>query len=184
MVWHLLHGKHGTATNSYTEYCALFGKRPFPAQVGGLAAWIGHLGGRRLKPKTIKGYLAGLRSLRLNCTLDTAELEVYSHPILQRIIAGLQRLYGEGDTRERRPITRDILLKLISRFDQRTFEGANLHAAFCLAFAGFLRMGEFTYDKVKHDFSSGIQLESKYPFKKIDYFLFSPPLRLTHSVEE
>ena len=29
---------YGTATNSYTEYCALFGKRSFPAQVGGLAA--------------------------------------------------------------------------------------------------------------------------------------------------
>ena len=72
--------------------------------------------------------------------------------MLQRIIAGLRRLYGEGDTRERRPITRDILLKLISRFDQTTLEGANLHAAFCLAFAGFLRMGEFTYDKVENDF--------------------------------
>lgn len=107
-----------------------------------------------MKLKTIKGYLAGLQSLRLDCILDKAELEVYSHPMLQRIIAGLRRLYGQGDTRERRPITRDILLKLISRFDQTTLEGANLHAAFCLAFAGFLRMGELTYDKVESDFSS------------------------------
>ena len=83
-----------------------------------------------------------------------AELEVYSHPILQRIIAGLRRLYGEGDTCKRRPITRDILLKLISRFDQTTLEGANLYAAFCLAFAGFLRMGEFIYDKVEGNFRS------------------------------
>ena len=45
---------YSTATNSYTEYCALFGKKEFPAQVGGLAAWIDYLGGRRLKPKTIK----------------------------------------------------------------------------------------------------------------------------------
>ena len=143
-----------TATNSYTEYCLLFGKTAFPAQVGGLAAWISYLGGRRLKPKTIKAYLAGLRSLRQDCTLDVTELEVYSHPILQRIIAGLRRLYGEGETHERRPITRDILLQLISRFNQRTLEGANLHSAFCLAFAGFLRMGEFTYDKVECDFNS------------------------------
>lgn len=63
-------------------------------------------------------------------------------------------IYGEEDTRERRPITRDILLKLISRFDQTTLEGANLHAAFCLTFAGLLRMGEFTYNKVESDFSS------------------------------
>ena len=38
--------------------------------------------------------------------------------------------------------------------DQTTFGGANLHAAFCLAFAGFLRMGEFTYDEVESDFRS------------------------------
>ena len=132
----------------------LFGRKAFPAQVGTLAAWIGHLGGRRSKPKTIKGYLAGLRSLRLDCTLDEAEPKVYSHPILQRVIAGLRRLYGEGDTRERRPITREVLLKLVSRFDQTTLEGANLHSAFCLAFAEFLRMGEFTYDKVVSNFSS------------------------------
>ena len=143
-----------TATNSYTESWALFGKRAFPAQIGELTAWIGHLEGRRLKPKTIKGYLAGLWSLCLDCTLDKTELEVYSYPILQRIIAGLQRWYGERDTHERRPITRNILLWLISRFDQITFEGVNLHAAFCLAFAGFLRMGEFTYDKVKCNFNS------------------------------
>lgn len=145
---------YATATNSYTEYCTLFGKKAFPAQVGGLVAWIGHLRGQRLKPKTIKGCLAGLRLLWLDCTLDKAKLEVYSHPMLQRIIAGLRRLYGEGDTCERRPITRDILLKLISRFDQITLEGANLHAAFYLAFAGFLQMGGFTYNKVKSNFSS------------------------------
>ena len=67
---------------------------------------------------------------------------------------GLQRLYEERDTRERRPITRDILRQLISRFDQSTLEGANIQAAFCLAFAGFLRIEEFTYDKVKCDFNS------------------------------
>lgn len=142
------------ATNSYTKHCALFGKNTFSAQVGGLKVWIGHLGGRRVKTKTIKGYLAGLQSLSLNCTLDMAKLEIYNHLILQKIIVGLQRLYGEGDTCECQPITFDILLKLISKFDQTTFEGANLYVAFCLAFAGFLRMGKFTYNKVESNFSS------------------------------
>ena len=108
--------------------------------MGGLVAWIGHLGGRRLKPKTTKRYVAGLRSLRLDCTLDMAGIEVYSQLILQKIIECLRRLYGEGDTHERRPTIYDILHKLTSRFDQRTFEGANLHLAFCLAFARFLQM--------------------------------------------
>ena len=82
------------------------------------------------------------------------ELELYGHPILQKSIAGLQKLYGEGDTRERWPITQNILLRLISRFDKTTFEGVNLHAAFYLAFVGFLRMAEFTYNKVESDFRS------------------------------
>ena len=78
-----------TATNSYIEYCALFGKQLFPAQVGGLVIWISHLRGKRLKPKIIKGYLAGLCSLCMDCILDMVELEVYSQPILQKIIVGL-----------------------------------------------------------------------------------------------
>ncbi len=132
------------------------------------------MAGRRLKAKTIKGYLAGLRSLRLECTLGEAQLKVYSHPILQRIIKGFRRIYGEGDTRERQPITRDILLKLISRFDQTAFEGANLHAAFCLAFAGFLRMGEFTYDKVESDFSSWNLTRGSVSFSEDRLFLVIP----------
>ena len=89
------------ATNSYTEYCKLFGKRLFPTQIRGLAAWIGHLGGRKFKSKPIKRYLIDFRSLYMDCTLDMAKLEVYGHPILQKIIAGLQRLYKEGDIQER-----------------------------------------------------------------------------------
>lgn len=142
------------ATNSYIKYCAFFKKRPFFAQVRGLAAWIGHLRGKKLKSKTIKRYLVGFQSLCLDCTLDMAELEVYSHPVLQKIIAGLRKLYKEGDTCKRQLITCDILLKLITRFDQTTFEDTNLYAAFCLAFVGFLRMGEFTYNKVKGNFNS------------------------------
>ena len=85
--------------------------------------------------------------------MDKTELEVYSHLILQKIIAGLRRLHKEGDTRKRQLIARNIILQIISKFDQTTFEGANLYSAFYLAFAGFFRMGEFTYDNVEPDFS-------------------------------
>ena len=121
--------------------------------MGGLTAWIGYLGEKKLKPKTIKGYLARLQSLLLDCTLDKTELEVYSHPIPQKIIADLRKLYGDGDTCKHQLITRNILLQIISRFDQTTFERANFHSAFCLVFAGFLRMGKFNYDNVEPDFS-------------------------------
>lgn len=73
--------------------------------------------------------------------------------MLQKIIASLQRLYGKRDTCECWSISRNILLKLIFKFNQTTLEKANLYAAFCLVFARFLQMGDFTYNKVKNNFS-------------------------------
>lgn len=134
------------ATNSYTKYRALFGKIPFFAQVRGLETWINNLRRRRLKTKTIIEYLAEFQSFCLNCTSDIAKLGIYNHLIFQKIIVGLQRLYGKRNTCECQPITFDILLKLISKFDQTTLEVANLHIAFFLACAGFWRMGKFTYN--------------------------------------
>ncbi len=85
--------------------------------------------------------------------LDKTELEISSHLILQRIIAVFRRLYGEWDTLEHRLITCNILRQLISRFDHKTIEGANLHAHFCSVFVGILRRREFAYDKVECNFN-------------------------------
>ena len=52
---------------------------------------------------------------------------------------------GEARSLERRPITKDLLLQILSYFSLRTREGVTLYAAFCLVFATFLRVGEFTY---------------------------------------
>ena len=123
----------------------MFGKKPFPAIVQTLVFWIGQLGEQRLKSKTIKSYPGGLKFLRTDCALDLSELDVYSHPVLHRIITGIRRFRGEGKMRKQQPITRDILFCLLLQFKTHTVKGANLHAAFCLAFAGFLRMREFTY---------------------------------------
>ena len=77
--------------------------------------------------------------------MGLGNLDVFHHPVLDRILTGIKRKNGEAEKRERLPITREILIKLLSRLDQTKEKGANLHAAYCLAFAGFLRAGEFTY---------------------------------------
>ena len=138
MIWFGTQRIYIIAINSYVEYYTFFGKKSFSAQVKRFAAWIGYLGGKKLKLKTIKGYLAGLRSLCIECMLNKAKLKVYSHLILQKIIKRLQKIYEERDIQKCQPITCNILLKLISKFDQITLEGANLHVAFCLASVGFL----------------------------------------------
>ena len=98
------------------------------------------------KTATIKLYFTGLRSYCVNLGL-VADLTAFEDPRLQRILCGIKIFHAARETepRERLPITRDILLCLISRLDQNTHEGATLYVAFCLAFAAFLRIGEFTW---------------------------------------
>lgn len=145
-----------TARRNYTLHCKIHTRhQPFPATVTTLASWVAELGDTRTATKTIKSYLSGIRSYQVDIGFE--DLEVFHHPMLQRIIAGVKRLRGEKDKRERKPITRNILLDILSCINQDTITGANLHAAFCLAFAAFLRCGEFTYtvkDLESSDFGS------------------------------
>lgn len=102
------------------------------------------LGNRKLRTKTIKSYITGVRSAHIDMGYE--DLAMFHNPQLERIVAGMRRLRGEAEARpERNPITKDILLRLLPLFDPRTLHGATMKAAFCLAFAAFLRVGEFTY---------------------------------------
>ena len=108
--------------------------------------WASHLGSRRVGHKAIKAYLTGLRSAHIDMGYPNAD--IFASPQLQRVVRGIHRLNGDGERKERLPITRGILLRLLRllrHFDQTQLSGATIHAAFCLAFAGFLRAGEFTY---------------------------------------
>lgn len=133
-----------SATKGYVMSCAILGKSPFPATLETLLAWVAEMGERRILPKTIKLYLMGVRSFQVDMG-TRKELDIFHHPTLERVIQGIRRLRGEPDVKERLPITRPILLNILATFNTRTQTGATFHAAFCLAFAGFLRMGEFTW---------------------------------------
>lgn len=109
---------------------------PFPATLASLASWISAMGNCQLRAKTIKNYMSGIRSLHIDRGYN--DLELFHHPVLQRIVAGIKRKNGDPDTRERLPITRDLLLRLLATLDQANQAQATLHAGYCLAFAAFL----------------------------------------------
>ena len=125
--------------------CALEGIPTFPPTAYSLCLWIASLGNAgRTKTTTVKLYLTGLRSYCVD--LGMADLSVFEDPRLQRTLRGIKIFHAARETgpRERLPITRDLLLRLVARLDISTYEGSTLQATFCLAFAAFLRIGEFT----------------------------------------
>ena len=76
------------------------------------------------------------------------ETKVFAHPLLKRICQSARRRMREANRRERRSITRDLLLRLLKRLDTNILDDVNMHVAFCLTFANFLRVDEFIYIKV------------------------------------
>jgi hypothetical protein len=120
-----------------------------------ICQWTAHRlcgipGERRVAASTMELYIAALRSYHVDHMFDTT---VFSSDTLRRIIKGALHLYGKT-SEPRLPITRDILAKLCAR--QPTSKGeANMRACWLLAFAGFLRIGEVTYDNkdLNPDFS-------------------------------
>lgn len=123
----------------------MLGKSLFPATLETLSVWVSGMGEKQILPKSIKLYLAGIKSFQVDMGATRSKLEVFHYPTLEQIICGICQLRGEPDTKKRLLITRFVLLAMLTTFDTRTQRGATFHAAFCLAFAGFLRMGEFTW---------------------------------------
>ena len=168
----------------------------FPATSKTLADWVAHLANKRPKAKTLKAYITGVRSVHVD--MGCEDLSPFHSPRLERVIAGLRRMRGEAETLERRPITKDLLLQMLPSFSRRTREGSTLHAAFCLAFAAFLRIGEFTYtakDLEDPDFSQWFltrrsvtlhedHLELTLPASKTDPFRRGITLKIAASGDE
>jgi len=134
------------ATQSYEHYCGLHKLTAWPASEESLGRWIAtrafgsadrYQG--QIKPDTIQSYVSALRSYHVDLGLPTA---VFKSPTLDRLIQGARSLF-QGSRRERLPITRELLTTVTP--SSSSIDDVNVNAAFKLAFAGFLRMGEFTH---------------------------------------
>jgi len=112
--------------------------------------WIATDLAKSLKSATIKGYVNALRSHHIENGLTVA---AFTDARIDLIIRGGKRIYGEGERRNRQPLTDDILLRILPRIPNN-HDGVNIRAALCIGFAGFLRSGEFTWDSWNPEISA------------------------------
>ena len=96
----------------------------------------------------MKGYLAGIKSYQLDLGIDCS---AFTDPRLERTIQGIKRDHNQPDRQTRTPLTRPYLLRILACLSETSYNNITLRAAFTLAFAGFLRVGEFTYKATDRD---------------------------------
>jgi len=96
----------------------------------------------------MKLYLCGLKSYQLDLGI---ECMAFTDPRLERTLQGIKRDHSETDRRQRTPLTHPYLLTILNTLGHTSYDDVVLRAAFTLAFAGFLRVGEFTYQQTDLD---------------------------------
>ena len=143
---------YAVAIRSYTAHCRLQGYTAWPATTASLSSWLAARAFGSSQPlmgqvtaNTLQSYLSALRSVHVDLGYPT---DTFSSEHLDRIIQGARNIFPKREKRKRLPITRDILTDILSPAASRgedPIDTANLNAAFALAFAGFLRIGEITY---------------------------------------
>lgn len=147
---------YSTAVRSFEAFCGYHKSAAWPATFEMLSQWVvGRAYGAhasyiprqgQLQSTTISSYLAALRSVHTDRNEPT---EVFDNPHIKRLVQGAANLFPRAAKTKRLPLTKQMLTSMLSPNacrDEHPQDTLNLNAAFTLAFSGFLRMGEFTWD--------------------------------------
>src|SRR5579859_5478369 len=144
LLWHGLAAntrrvyRAGQAT--YARFASSQGFKPFPVQFETLAQFIA-ASTEETSAETTKSYISHLRSYHIDKGYTT---DIFNDERIKRILRGAAHKYGNKPKRERLEITSEILQAILVTL-RYTHDDVNIYAAFCTAFAGFLRIGEFTW---------------------------------------
>ncbi|KAJ5413721.1 hypothetical protein N7509_000348 [Penicillium cosmopolitanum] len=142
---------------NYEKHCALQSIPAWPVSKHSLTSWLstrllGNASQKAVKPDTALADLAALRAYHIDNFLDD---KLFDNKHFRRLIDGARRLNPITKVRVRKPISRDTITKLSAglatlplrplEISAKALDDLNFATACRVAFAGFLRLGEFTY---------------------------------------
>jgi hypothetical protein len=104
---------------------------------------IGAPGIHKVLPDTIQSNISSLRSAHVDFGWD---LQLFDSPLIKRIVAGIRRCTPKEQSKQASPMSEDILERMTA-MPGNSIMDVNFNTAAKVAFAGLLRMGEFTIKK-------------------------------------
>jgi len=132
------HATYSTAQRQYFDFCKKHNLTAVPAEEDTLLLFVTHLA-QRIKPQSIKVYLAGVRALHISNGFHSPFTNTIK---LNQTLRGIEREHSTIIT-QKLPITFDLLCKLYAFIDFSDIDNIVYWSAMTLAHFLLLRAGEF-----------------------------------------